>query len=446
MDLGDTEEYLVDQADGDDSRLEFRYEVDADSFTVTGKLRDLEETDSVTDTGTGDDTAVRPRERSIVADTTIFDHLRHEGELPDDEETVLTVETPALRFRRDSVRGYLLNPEEPLLITIGGHKFPFGSQEDWGEDDLATVLDEFNSGLYDGILMKEQDEIRDEIDRRSRKFVDTYLMEHYDPDGPHRFYRTLEDLEQIDEAVPGELQALRDFIEDNDFSLESEEDRIKLQYFWGDGGHAISDEYMQQLADDLEHASRHEEEINVRRLRGLESFIGDIRRTYRDWKKDWEDADFYSPAQRVVRENDLNYNVEAIEQFAREEDLVENAGFFLSALINQIDADHVELPEMEGINGIGVCNSGTEIIIDGDAGDSLGKKMRSGRIEVQGGLKRERSMSDGETWYDTGWVGKDMSGGEIYIKGRYELYSSAEGNIYTWESPLIGEDGWTEAE
>lgn len=446
MDLGDREQLLVDQADGDDHRLEFRYEVDPDSFTVTGKLCDLEETRSLEDRGQRADADIRPQERSIVADTTIFDHVSHEGELPDEADEVMTVETPALRYRRDDVRGYLLNPEEPLLITIGGHKLPFGSEEDWGDDDLATVLDEFNSALYDGVLLKERDEIRDEIDRRSKRFVEDYLMEHYDQGGPHSFYRTLEDLEQIEEAVPGELQALRDFIEDNDFSMDTDDDRIKLEYLWGGGGREISDGYMQKLADDLARASRQDEEINIRRLKGLETFIGDINRVYREWKKEWSESGFYSPAERVVKEHDLSYSVDAIEQFAEEEDLANNAGYFLSALINNINADRVELPDMKNVDGIGVYNAGTEIIIDGDAGGALGKKMRSGRIEVDGSLKRERSLGDGESWYDTGWAGKDMSGGEIYIKGSYKLYSSAEGDVYEWNSPLFGEEGWKKVE
>jgi hypothetical protein len=91
-------------------------------------------------------------------------------------------------------------------------------------------------------------------------------------------------------------------------------------------------------------------------------------------------------------------------------------GCYLSALINTSpDSEFLLIPGRVGekIQEIGHSLDGKRIVIEGDCGSYLGKRMRSGRIVVRGNAK-----------FGTG---EGMCGGEIRVEGRIEGVGDVKG-------------------
>jgi hypothetical protein len=120
------------------------------------------------------------------------------------------------------------------------------------------------------------------------------------------------------------------------------------------------------------------------------------------------------------------YDVEklsvALANFTDIPDFPEKAGYFLSALINSgIDSDyivhtkHLVHPDaygkIEGMDFIGLMNT-KNILIDGDAAQFIGYRMKSGRIILEG---------------STVWmIGDNLESGEIVVKGNGGHYAGNE--------------------
>jgi hypothetical protein len=130
----------------------------------------------------------------------------------------------------------------------------------------------------------------------------------------------------------------------------------------------------------------------------------------------------------------LQYSAKDIEdfsvvlaQFQGEMAFSNNAGLFLSALINNCKEEEFVIhttPLDESITCIGYGNR-KKIIVEGDAGDVVGQEMESGCIIVNGnaGYTAGHSMRGGSIIVngdvdDT--IGYDMSGGSIVVNGNAE--------------------------
>ncbi|MDY6778740.1 MAG: hypothetical protein SVU32_08810, partial [Candidatus Nanohaloarchaea archaeon] len=432
-------------------RLDFEYGRTPESFEVRTEIGTLQDADveeaynaigealdlDVVDLKQGED--LSETTASVAAGDTDVDVLAAGQEL-------FRTEEKAIRYQRGDTTGYLFNPEEPLLVTIGEDDLLFGERKDWMQDDLDTVIEEFNSGRYDGLLLVDQEELRREINKRSEQFFRSFVEENVVDDGEYSGYETLKNFEVIDAKIPSGLEALRALEEHHDFGIESSVDREKLRYLIGSGGEKVAETFMQRFADDIGEAAASGTDISVRRLQGLEESIGDIERKYLDWMGEYRS---YSDAEDVV--DDLAYNREALERFCREyqERLEGDDGYFVSALINNLDAEDIELPDMHAVDYIGYRNEGTDIDIDGDAGNKLGYEMKEGRIEVHGSLKYHMAChhEDCEDDYHvrTGVAGREMEGGEIYIHGEYDSISTGAehgGTVYTKESHWVRDDSW----
>lgn len=149
----------------------------------------------------------------------------------------------------------------------------------------------------------------------------------------------------------------------------------------------------------------------------------DVRKAFLDGR-DYEDSGYgleevrqlYSLVEDKVSE--IDYSVSDLEAIAREteepEELVTPEGVFLSAAFNESGIDQVRFPNLEGIDYVGLENSG-EIIVEGETGDRLGREMEGGKIIVEG---------------DAGsYVGNEMQTGEIVIEGNAEgVYGPKKAN------------------
>jgi formylmethanofuran dehydrogenase subunit C len=115
-----------------------------------------------------------------------------------------------------------------------------------------------------------------------------------------------------------------------------------------------------------------------------------------------------------------------LAQFQDEKEFSIKAGLFLSALIKYskntefvIHTAHLVVP----INYIGYRNT-KDIVVVGNAGNTVGDEMRSGTITVKGNVRDYAGNEmKGGSIYVEGDVGERvgclMDGGEIYIRGAY---------------------------
>jgi len=88
--------------------------------------------------------------------------------------------------------------------------------------------------------------------------------------------------------------------------------------------------------------------------------------------------------------SDMDYSANDIKEFISKTKLKPSAGYFLSALINKVSNKvstfDLELKDNTGpLDGLGAfMRSGTNLEIDGDAGDYLGYRMNGGFIHITG--------------------------------------------------------------
>jgi len=137
---------------------------------------------------------------------------------------------------------------------------------------------------------------------------------------------------------------------------------------------------------------------------------------------------------------------EELYDFCRAMNLEEKDGLFVSAAIHAVPEDRVELPDMAGVDYLGK-EVGKQVVIDGNAGDHVGReldggyisvsgdvgdltgyRMQDGRLEVEGsaGINTGAMMEAGTI--EIGGVsslGNRMDGGELYIGEEFDPSGSA---------------------
>lgn len=140
------------------------------------------------------------------------------------------------------------------------------------------------------------------------------------------------------------------------------------------------------LYDDFKHA--------VDRLEGEDDFETNL--DYTDGKEE-----LYEVTESLLENRD--YQSEELAQFASENLEGQYDGIFLSAAINQMNDERIELPALNDLELIGWKNT-KEVAIYGDVKAEIGKEMQGGKIEVVGDAEEK--------------VGESMTGGEITINGQ----------------------------
>lgn len=417
---------------------------DPDGFTVRAMLESTPAQDhhDIQDTYRQVEHLGRDALRSEDTIEELVESLHHyEEALTDGVVEAGSVTGNHLTYDLDTTTGYLLTPEHPLLVMIGAEQTPWDRDPDqWGEESLGHVLDTFYGTASEdrvGDHLHITDQVYDAIDERSRDFLWDFVDDSIvDSDNaPHPHYETLENFEDITEHVPDELRALRDLAENEDLSITTAADEIKVQYVNGTGS-ALHE----HLIADIQNAMRTGKDVSLYRHRGLDTCIGDIQ----------EQFQAYTEGGSVSRyvDDDLYYNAEALYRFCEETELRRDDGRFVSALINNLDADTVRLPDMAGVDYLGEDNDGKHITIEGDAGDNLGAGMTDGRIDVHGSLQFWYTplYADSDRYEELrdAAVSDDINGGEIYIHG--DCYTngsrSSDAEVYVLKERLLRSDTW----
>lgn len=340
------------------------------------------------------------------------------------------------RFHRNGTTGYVMNPENPLLITIGGDETPFEeyNTEDWA--DLAP--DDAFQELYDQEHIRiDADDVLERLNENAHHFLNRFKQA---VDGRHprmdTGYDRLQQYLEMEDELPAHFHMYRGMLEDEDLSLPQNSETSWEHLLLGqvrrlEGTDQFYEELLRDVQEHLKRSLEDEEtDLQFRRLRGLETCLGDIQNAYREWTEEWSAG--RGSASYVIQQHDLEYNADAIHRFCTTTELEENDGAFISALINDWDGDYIELPDMSGVDYLGRKNDGTEIIVNGDVGQyGLGKHMSDGRIEVKG---------------DARYAGSDATGGEIYVHGYVRekdwLYDDCDAEIYTLKGGWLRKKRW----
>jgi hypothetical protein len=128
-----------------------------------------------------------------------------------------------------------------------------------------------------------------------------------------------------------------------------------------------------------------------------------------DWRRDWKD--------------DIGNYEESPNSVAD--------GIFVSAFAEALEAQEIRVPDMSDVSEFGYRNS-SDLIVEGDAGDSLGKMMETGKVTVKGDsdLNLANKMKGGEIEVKGNakeiW---DIRGGRIVVQGSVENIYQVEGEL-----------------
>lgn len=173
---------------------------------------------------------------------------------------------------------------------------------------------------------------------------------------------------------------------------------------------------------------RYGERLDRDEIRRLEDDLASIRAAFEKWRtvSSWtpEDAD------EVL--GDLAPAPEAVREFCEDRDLKRLDGTFVTALATRSPADTVTLPDMTGVAYVGRGNSGTEIVVEGDAGPRAAEAMESGRVVVRGdaephagaGMEGGTLVVEGDAAYG---LGRGMTGGTIRVEGGATVHADRSG-------------------
>lgn len=125
-----------------------------------------------------------------------------------------------------------------------------------------------------------------------------------------------------------------------------------------------------------------------------------------DWQKEWEDD---------------------IENYDRGPGVIKH-GIFPSAFVNALEVDEVRVPDMSDVFDFGYRNS-SDIIVEGDVGDSFGKSMEGGRVVIEGDsdLNLAHSMQNGEIIVKGDSEGVWNPQGKVKVHGDLERAYQIEG-------------------
>lgn len=318
------------------------------------------------------------------------------------------------RYRDSGTTGYVMNPEQPLLFTINGDTTPFEAYDagDWATLDLSEGLEE----LLGRRLLTDNNTLHAQRRELSYVFIEQFQQD-IDSEYPGREHAVtrLEEYRDIEDYLPEELLALEELAEDGTLRSDTELLREQLRHMYG------IDAFYETLLADIQDALDADTPVAARRLHGLDHCIGDIQQAYWDW------SGSEHIAERAAK--DLEYNAEAVTRFCRNTSLERHDGLFVSALINELEADHVELPDMTDVQYLGWKNDGTRITINGDTGRYLAKEMTDGRIDIHG-TARSR-------------IGIEMTGGEVYLHdSSSRTYNSCKGDVYVKKGGIVRDEHW----
>lgn len=169
----------------------------------------------------------------------------------------------------------------------------------------------------------------------------------------------------------------------------------------------------------------------------------EIASAYRGmWAHEWA---VYDAAADIAAS--LDTSPPAIEQFCEDADLSGDDGLFVSALINEDDGDRYALPDMDGVDHVGLRNE-SHVRIHGRTGDLAGEEMAGGHLHVAGdtGERTGAGMDGGTIRVDGGvgpYVGEGMEDGFITVRGDAGAFAGrdmAGGTIATYGD--ISLDRW----
>jgi formylmethanofuran dehydrogenase subunit C len=127
-----------------------------------------------------------------------------------------------------------------------------------------------------------------------------------------------------------------------------------------------------------------------------------------DWRKAWEDD---------------------IENYENNPSSISD-GIFASAFAEALDAQEVRVPDMSGVYEFGYRNS-TDLIVEGDVGNSFGKMMENGKVRVKGDsdLNLAHTMKDGEIEVEGDVEGIWNPSGNVVVQGDVEHVHEVEGEL-----------------
>lgn len=178
----------------------------------------------------------------------------------------------------------------------------------------------------------------------------------------------------------------------------------------------------------LDQAYVEERESLVRVLAVQEAWLDE--RTDHIWEDDVALDDVYEAAADAVAA--LGYTEQTIRDYCRWD---ERDGLFLSALINEHDAEEYVLPDLsiptkqgyrDGLEYVGFQNE-SRVTVEGAVGDHAGAAMHGGvlRIEGHAGDDVGHAMTGGELHvhgnaggFDPGAVGRGMEDGTLVVHGK----------------------------
>lgn len=361
--------------------------------------------------------------------------------------------TDRFMYEDGDTTGYVMSPEQPLLVRIGGTTPPYDlEEEEWVQEDLNTLLERLDEN---GMLAINENKLSHVLDFQAGAFLGQFAEEHdyrTDPetDSPNSGtarYDTLEHYLAIEDALPDQLKALRALYTENDPRIHDKPDRAKLDFITG------TTTYAEQLLEDIQTALADETPVTLHRRPGIGAALDDIdafNTAYSDEKEAAEHTgispysivhDFSAQDLLDLLYEKINpsYNAEAIYRFCEENDGDDINGEAITYLAMNAEEDTIRLPDMGNVRGVGNYLEDTHLIVDGDIKEWFGKNMKSGRIDVKGNIQENYSSR-----LTKAWIAFDAEGGEIYLHQGDRVSNRGDGDIY--RKRLRGRmDSWKKA-
>lgn len=183
----------------------------------------------------------------------------------------------------------------------------------------------------------------------------------------------------------------------------------------------------------------YEEAVDASWMQEIEAGTTFLRTAYDRWPTiptyEATPRNQYMNARNVLRESGTRYTKDALALFAATADFERSPtavkpGIFLSAAVTELEADHVILPDLSGVDYC-VYRNEADVTVDGDVGDYAGHSMLAGSLTVEGdtGTHCGRFMEDGSITIrgDAGRaLGHGMQDGSIHVHGDVDDFAGLD--------------------
>lgn len=324
------------------------------------------------------------------------------------QDPVTTIATDYVARSANGVDTHLFETDDVYAVVVGSADKPFPETDGyWNEQSITNLLEHLQK---QELIEPRPSFIRDHMNGLARKTLFKLSKTANDRDDYPEHVARLEQYRQLEDDIPDEYHALQDLLEEDDVSVETDADWVKVRYLHGNR--------FAGLLDSMHGAHDSPHPVRAWKHSPHQITAAELEAAYDEWGMGYSSAESHVP--------DGGYGAETIQEFLDETDISGDDGYFLSALINNMEDDEIVLDDMEGVNRIGAYLQDKHIIVESDVGEWPARNMQSGTLEIKGKVDRGGLISP--------------NGGTVYLHRGGRVYHNHDATVYK-RIPLTGHVG-----